>query len=328
TLMDLLRFPRRDVDGVSLLPLVHGDALATRELYAETFAPLLDFGWSSLRSVRAGSLKYIAAPRPELYDLVSDPGEGVNLEPSQSAEARRMAERVATYSPPELPAPDAGDKPESEARARLGALGYVSSDHSTVGAANRSDPKDRREIAARVARVAAGELQGAALRAALEAIVADDPRNGQAQMRLGYVLIDAGDVGLAEPRFRAALAASMPTADVHLGLALCLASTGRRTEAVRVLLDARRVEPGNPVVEANLGGLALDGGDLTSAITYLESALQIEPDLHQARFNLARALARAGRQADARQQATILLQKLPPDAPQRPEVQRLIEALR
>jgi putative thioredoxin len=147
-------------------------------------------------------------------------------------------------------------------------------------------------------------------------------------MRLGYAFVESGDLREAEQHFRAAPAASMPTADIHLGLALCFASTGRREEAVRALMEARRIEPGNPVVEANLGSLALEAGDTGKAVELLRSALQIDPDLHQARFNLARALARQGQRADALNEAEMLLQRLPAQAPQRPEVQRLVDALR
>jgi arylsulfatase A-like enzyme/Tfp pilus assembly protein PilF len=328
TVIDALGLPRHDVDGVSLLPLVRGEAISARDLYAETFAPLLDFGWSSLRSVRSGSWKYIAAPSPELYDLSSDPGEDHSVGAGKERRIGDMATRVAKYSGPELPAAPAGEQPDSEARSRLGALGYVSASSSGAHTADRPDPKDRRELAARIAQVAAGELKGAALRTTLEAIVAKDPRNGQAQMRLGYAVIESGDLRRAESHFRAALAAGMPTADVHLGLALCLSSTGRRDEAVRVLMDARRIEPGNAVVEANLGSLALDGGDNARAIESLGSALQLDPDLHQARFNLARALARMGRREEARKEAETLLDRLPAQAPQRAEVERLISALR
>jgi arylsulfatase A-like enzyme/Flp pilus assembly protein TadD len=328
TVIDALGLSRPDVDGVSLLPLVRGGTLSARDLYAETFAPLLDFGWSSLRSVRSGPWKYIAAPSPELYDLSSDPGEDHSVGQGQGSRVGDMATRVAKYSGPELPAAPAGEQPDSEARSRLGALGYVSASASGARTADRPDPKDRRELAARIAQVAAGELQGAALRTTLETIIAEDPRNGQAQMRLGYAVIDSGDLRRAESHFRAALAAAMPTADVHLGLALCLASTGRRDEAVRVLMEARRIEPGNAVVEANLGSLALDGGDNARAIESLGSAIQLDPDLHQARFNLARALARMGRRDEAQKEAETLLARLPAQAPQRAEVQRMIDALR
>ena len=328
TVLEVLGLPRQDVDGVSLLPLAAGGAMAPRDLYAETFAPLIDFGWSSLRSVRSGPWKYIAAPSPELYDVASDAGEQLNSIEREGGRARDLAARVARYSGPELPLAQGTAPPiDAESLSRLGALGYVTSSPAAA-AGNRPDPKDRRELAARIGQVVSGELDGAALRAALEAIVSEDPRNGQAQMRLGYALVESGDLREAETHFRAALGASMPTADVHLGLALCYASTGRTEEAAGALMEARRLEPGNPVVEANLGSLALDAGDATKAVAFLGAALHIDPDLHQARFNLARALARQGRRAEALREAETLLQRLPAQAPQRAEVQRLVAALR
>jgi tetratricopeptide (TPR) repeat protein len=328
TVLDALSLAPADVDGVSLVPIVRGASIAPRDLYAETFAPLFDFGWSSLRSVRSGGWKYIAAPTPELYNLASDGGEERNEAVTDPARERDLAARVAKYSGPEPPDLAAqGQALDAESRGRLGALGYVTSGPSS-SAGGRPDPKDRRELAARMAQVVTGELQGAALRTALEAIIADDPRNGQAQMRLGYALVEHGDLRGAERHFEAALAASMPTADVHLGLALCFASTGRPQEAARALQEARRIEPGNPVVDANLGALALEAGDAAAAAEYLGAALKIDPDLHQARFNLARALARQGRRAEALAEAQALLRRLPASAPQRQEVERLIVALR
>ena len=328
TVLDAIGLAPRDVDGVSLVPVVKGASIEPRDLYAETFAPLFDFGWSSLRSVRSGPWKYIAAPTAELYNLASDPAEEHNAIQRDKRQASDLAARVTKYSGPELPRA-AGEAPpiDAESLSRLGALGYVAT--SPAGASgSRPDPKDRRKEAARMAQAVSGELEGAALRAALEAIVAEDPRNGQAQMRLGYALVGSGELQEAETHFRAALGASMPTADVHLGLALCFASTGRPSEAARALMEARRIEPGNPVVEANLGSLALDAGDLMKAVEFFGAALQIDPDLHQARFNLGRALARQGRRSEALKEAETLLKRLPSQAPQRAEVQRLIDALR
>ena len=48
------------------------------EAYAEAVYPRFHFGWSDLRTLRAGRYKYIEAPRPELYDLQNDPGEQQN----------------------------------------------------------------------------------------------------------------------------------------------------------------------------------------------------------------------------------------------------------
>ena len=51
-------------------------------------------------------------------------------------------------------------------------------------------------------------------------------------------------------------------------------------------------------------------------------------DLHQARFGLAIAYARIGKRAEAAREAQELLRRLPVDAPQRPEVERLLAAVR
>jgi cytochrome c-type biogenesis protein CcmH/NrfG len=64
------------------------------------------------------------------------------------------------------------------------------------------------------------------------------------------------------------------------------------------------------------------------AITLLRAALDIAPDLHVARFTLARAYGRVGNRAGAAREAGELLRRLPPGAPQRPEVQRLLDAVR
>jgi cytochrome c-type biogenesis protein CcmH/NrfG len=71
-----------------------------------------------------------------------------------------------------------------------------------------------------------------------------------------------------------------------------------------------------------------DAGQDAAAIPQLQRALTLDPDLHQARFALALALARGGRRAEAAEQASELLKRLPADAPQRPEVERLLSALR
>ena len=100
TVLETLALPPADVDGVSLMPVVKGASIEARDLYAETFAPLYDFGWSSLRSVRSGGWKYIAAPAPELYNLASDDREERNEAGHDPARERELAARVAKYLGP------------------------------------------------------------------------------------------------------------------------------------------------------------------------------------------------------------------------------------
>ena len=70
--------------GRSLVPLLHGEALAARELYFESFFPRLHFGWSELVGLAGEDWKYVEAPgaraedesvRAELFAPRADPSE-------------------------------------------------------------------------------------------------------------------------------------------------------------------------------------------------------------------------------------------------------------
>ena len=196
TVLDLCGLPRRDTDGLSLVPLLQGRPIDRRDLYAESFAPLLDFGWSSLRAIRSGSLKYIGASQPELFDVDQDPSEQHNLAGSRREEAQQLAARVESWAGAELPAEQALSGIDAGVRARLNALGYVSGAADSAASGTRPDPKDRRELAARLALVFSGELNGTDLRRALQKLADEDPQNAQVRTRLGYSLIDASDAGL------------------------------------------------------------------------------------------------------------------------------------
>jgi len=333
--IDMTEF--KTADGIDLSPALAGGALPKRELYAESFAPLMEFGWAPLRSIRSGPWKYIAAPRPELYDLERDVGEQRNLRSEQDVVAKGLEARVDRYSGDVLPTlgpagPERGGRSGTsamtdEAAGQLRALGYSAGSSRTPGGA-RPDPKDRRDLAARIAQVTSGELTGAPLIAALEGIVRDDPRNGQAHLRLGFARLQQGDCRGAESEFHAAIANALPSADAYAGLATCLGQRRDFAGAGNALSEAKRLEPDNPVITANVGILKAQRGDLPGAIDALKLALKGDPNLHEARFNLAIAYAKAGRRADAAAAARELLARLPPEAPQRTEVQRLLDAVR
>ncbi len=323
TALDLLGMTGLEGDGISLLPLMQTGRPTERTLYAESFAPLYDFGWSPLRSVREARWKYIAAPKPELYDMTADQGETRNLESADVQRAAQMLARVDRYGPPV--APDGPANPD--AANRLRALGYVSGSRA-VHTATRADPKDRIALAARIASVTSGELKGQELLTTLEAILREDPSNPQAHLRLGYAELARNRCAQAEPHFRAALEAQLPSADAALGLANCRLRANDPAGAERALELARKAEPDNPVITANMGLVALAQGDPKRAISLLELAVTRDRGFFEARFNLARALAVAGRKQDALREAERLLSDLPAAAPQRPEVVRLIQALK
>jgi arylsulfatase A-like enzyme/Flp pilus assembly protein TadD len=331
TLAALAGLDRFDGDGRAVLPPDGtraagggGGSEAPRGVYAETFAPLLDFGWSPLRTLRSGDWKYIAAPKPELYDVAHDPGETRNLITEQAARAANLSRQVDAFSHAALATTEAS--PDRETLARLQALGYLGGRPGERG--NRPDPKDRRELAAELARITSGEVHGDALERALRSVLRADPKNPQANLRLGYVLLESGRCAQAVPLFSAAIDAHLPTADAYLGRANCELTAKNPAAAERTLTAAQAIDPDNPVVSANLGLVLSDSGKPAAAIPHLQRALALDPDLHQARFGLAIAYARTNQRGDAAREAEELLKRLPPDAPQRPEVQRLLTTVR
>jgi len=324
TIAALAGLPPFDADGTRLFDSSVSASVSARPLYAETFAPLLDFGWSPLRTIRADGWKYIAAPTPELYDLGKDPGETRNVVKTEPARAAALARQVDAIGPATISASAAAV--DRDSLARLQSLGYAAG--HPANSTDRPDPKDRRELAGLLARVTSGELQGPILERTLREILRADPRNPQANVRLGYVLLGSDRCVEAVRRFDAAIAGGLPGADAHLGRAACETASKRLDAAARTLSEAEALEPDNPVVIANLGLVLSDGGTPAAAIPLLQRALTIDPDLHQARFGLAIAYARTGRREDAANAARELLRRIPPDAPQRSEIERLLAELR
>ena len=134
------------VQGQSLMPAARGERLDLLAL-SESWYPRYHYGWSELTAVRDGRYKFIAAPRRELYDLQTDPGEHTNLadsNPQRVAALERalgeIASRTASSSKTQAPQPVDPDVEE-----RLRALGYVGGSVSprTLEERQRGDPKDK-----------------------------------------------------------------------------------------------------------------------------------------------------------------------------------------
>src|SRR5262245_18623510 len=62
------------VQGTNLMPLARGEHLGL-VAHSESWYPRYHYGWSELRSIQDERFKMIRAPRPELYDLATDPRE-------------------------------------------------------------------------------------------------------------------------------------------------------------------------------------------------------------------------------------------------------------
>jgi arylsulfatase A-like enzyme/Tfp pilus assembly protein PilF len=141
TVAEAAGFPvGKELPGLSLAGgFVDGSNSRPRRIYSETLYPRLQLGWSDLAALTDDRFSYIEAPRPELYDLVADPGEKRDLAPARPPALRSMrAELLALQKPAAAP-----EKQSSEELEKLGSLGYIRVDPGSAGRRSLPDPKDR-----------------------------------------------------------------------------------------------------------------------------------------------------------------------------------------
>ncbi len=239
-------------------------------LYAETLSPRLDFGWSDLRAWRDGRYKYVRAPRPELFDVEADPGETKDLSAREPAVCERLSGALeATMT--RLGDGESRRPPDAGAAEQLRALGYV---QGPGGAGSGADPKDKIDVALRIAR-ATGPFssQEEAARVYRE-IAARDPENPLVNLRFADALLRAGRARDSIAPFRKVVAGGPHSVDAHVGLATAYAQLGRMRDARAVLEEALRIDPANGQVQFNLGELSRVAGDVAQARLRYEAALK------------------------------------------------------
>ncbi len=235
TVLDLLdREPPgpEEFDGFSLTPILHDKPLPMRTgLYAETLFPYYNFEWSPLFAFRSATAKYIDAPRPEFYDLQTDPGERTNLlaiTQGIASTGNAATDGAATGTPggtasrdvptgpgvPELAAQlakrlrnerlrygqsnevprEGGVSPEVEERLR--SLGYVwtAGHEEKADLDSLPDPKDLIDVHAEYERAkeAMDESRYTDAIPSFETVLARMPRNATATLGLGIALEEVG----------------------------------------------------------------------------------------------------------------------------------------
>jgi arylsulfatase A-like enzyme/Tfp pilus assembly protein PilF len=250
------------VQGRSLLSLVAGRAgEGASNLYAESYPPLLHFGWNSLRSVQARGWKYIETTRPELYDTRTDPTELNNLVPSRPDLAQDMSNRlrklVSRYAPASGAA-GSGNVPADPALMKsLRSLGYVAVSTGTFADAKGRtlpDPKDR---------IQAYELVSSAL-------IDEEHKDYAESLR----------------KLQQAEKAATHSGTIRFLIAGEYFHLNDFPQAAATYQSALQLDPNNSVAAYYLGVSRLETGDLDAAEQAFQKALELDPTNFSAAFNL------------------------------------------
>jgi arylsulfatase A-like enzyme/Tfp pilus assembly protein PilF len=262
--------------GHSLTASLPGSAKAEtgeRRVYSETLYPRLHLGWSDLASLIDRRNQYIESPRPELFDIVADPGEKNDLSAGLPPAFRSMRAELARLPRP-LQAPGSTDPEQVQ---KLAALGYISASSTDLEKKDLPAPRDR-----------IGSVQ---------------------KLKTGFTALMGGRYPEAVEVFAALLEEEPGMTDVWQMYSESLMRLGREKEALAALQTAAKLSPGSPQVMMALSEYFMETGNFAEARRHAEAigdAGTASP--HE---NLARIALAEGDLGSAEKEARAALERYP-----------------
>jgi arylsulfatase A-like enzyme/Flp pilus assembly protein TadD len=316
------------LDGESLQPYFTGTDTDASERIAlgETDYPLR-FGWAPLRSVRTQGLKFIEAPRPELYDLHADAAELNNqYEPwnAQVQKLRGMLAELRVKAPP--PAASQGVVGQGTID-ELKALGYLGK--ADVGSATNvpepsllPDPKDKIEEQnlLHLAMIASEEDRAADARRSLEKVLQLDPKSPTALRQLGELELRAGDYVNSARHLKVALEVRPDDATAWFYEGQALEKTHDLPGARDALEASLKLMPGQFEARLLLGQVYLALKNPNAAEDQFEASLLLQSNSIEGQLGVAKAQIAEGNFNEAAQQ----LESLSKSQSRNPEVFELL----
>lgn len=302
-----------DPDGVDLSAALRGDApIPMLPAYAESFFGTYHYGWSPLRALRERGVKWIEAPRPELYDLGRDPGETENRARSDPQAALRLSRSLMQLAGAEATvAPQTGPR-DPETVSRLRSLGYVGGgapprSPDTGSLSNLPDPKDGIDRHARfesgfreaARHFDAGDFAAALIRASI--LLEEFPEGRDALRLRALAALNLERDAEAKGDFEQLLDEDPRDVEALAGMGRILDRAGEREEALAHYLGALELGPERPDLHLRAGRLLRLQGELEAAAPHLRSALQLDPRQASAAYELGLVALARGNLEEARE---------------------------
>ena len=323
-----------------------------RGVVIESISPMTLHGWAPLIGLRRDDYKFIQAPTPELYDLAKDPRELKNIHDKRAETVRELRRELtrALGGDPYTAALEAGNSAsgnlDSEAMARLAALGYLHTAPARPGATEElRDPKEMIGHWEKVQRGVHLGIQGRPKEgiAILEDCLKDAPRDVYARRTLASAYRQMGDLDQAmkhlevveklepnsssthlaiagihlarreygdfEDRIEAALLLEPDSAQAWLMKGTAAMQQGNDDEALAQYRRAIAMDPGStgPAAYNQIGSLHLRDGRLEEAREAFQKAIEIDSLNGAARSGLASILIEEDQINEAKKELALAL---------------------
>ena len=259
------------MQGQSLLR--QAKAVGDRPVYSRSDLPQRAFGWSPLESWRAGKYLYVRAPKPELYDLSSDPAAKKNLAQSSRATLDTIAAQLNAFDAHFGGQGTTSSELTATEMQKLASLGYVGLQKSASkagAAATGIDPKDGIDTANKVFAAAA--------------------------------LLNDGKPERAVASLRQSMSALSNSYLAQYTLGAALQQQQQYAPAIEHLHKAIELQPESAWAHYQMGLSLLKTADYKTAAVHLEIATTRMPDFADAHTLLAQAYDHLGRAEDAKRE--------------------------
>jgi choline-sulfatase len=264
--------------------------------YSETFYPFSSFGWSPLHALETGRFHYIESPKPELYDLESDPDETRNIiaeQPATVAVLKEKTQQLLAHNPFVDYRPAAGNlAPDAQEKLRaLGYFGFRAAVSSEAMKAGLADPKDKLWAfnAILKAEDAFHQREDDRAETLLRQVQEKDPNIYVIPFLLGESALRHQSWERAADQLQRCLELNPNFDNAMTGLARALSKLGRMDEAKGWLRKAQESNPENYRAWYQTGLLEA-GSDPAAALSSYQKAIAIQPNFPPGQRELGLAL--------------------------------------
>jgi tetratricopeptide (TPR) repeat protein len=285
-----------------------------------------------LRGIQVENYHFIDAPKPELYDVATDPGERNNLieqKPAVASELQgKLAAVIRTYSAGKEMAEKTGLDPSIAER--LQALGYAAfsgGGNPTISNRELPDPKDRIEMYELVSEALNLSQRGRYDESIenLKKAVEIEPTSVPTHYLLGLNYYRKKDWASAAQEFELVLKSSPDYTLAVFNLGLAQARLGNRTEAAQLLRRTLELDPNNFSAAFDLGALLLQMQRVPEALEAFRQTLKILPTFGPAHRAIGEVLLYQGKPDEALVSLRTALRLMPNNSAVRVSIAKALE---
>ncbi len=271
------------VQGQDLSPCFRSDWLPPpdRHLFCQSLEPT-KYNARSLLGVVTDRYKYIKTVRPELYDLVEDPGELNNIAAEQAGRSQAMEQKLHQILQETARGKGRGkERLDNQTRERLESLGYVGGSVNDDLSLDRGDedPKDLIEYHVRT-------------------------------MQIGF-LIYQELYDLAESQCRQLISERPSFYGPHFSLARIAAKQGNYAEAANNFEKVIELKPDHVNSYEGMGAAYEAQGQFDKAVLAYAKALEYRPDYVEVYHKLAMCFYELGEFREPDKYATTAMMNVP-----------------